>query len=227
MDTCVLDRLAPSILILLASIVSLLVAIIPSVMTSIAGRCLCRPTCASSVQALLCCAGGTPCWTLSRPETTLQLASLSRGEALGCGWDGSLHAACLLLLPGLGVARGIICLFLHALGLLSGCLLGFKHRKPSIVFKELAALGEFSHVGLCSDQAIRVKACNRTEESAFLTSQRESTLTGGEAKPLADALLFSLPSLRMEMQFVVLLDAHSIHSQSSLRLVFATSALYL
>ena len=164
MATCVLDRLVPSILILLASIVSLLVAIIPSVMTSIAGRCLCKSTCASSVQALSCCAGGTPCWTLPRPETTLQLASLSRGEALGCGWDGSPHAACLLLLPGLGIARGIICSLLYALSLLSGCLLGFKYRKPSIVFKELAALGKFSHIGLCSDRAIMSRSRHATAQ---------------------------------------------------------------
>ena len=64
------------------------------------------------------------------------------------GWAmGILCAACLLLLPGLGVAQGTL---LHALRLLSRSLSRCELRQPAIVFKELAALCKLAHVGqLC------------------------------------------------------------------------------
>ena len=88
----------PIQLVLRISIVSLLVAVIPSVVLPLSGRCLCRSTGTISRHRVLACTGYG--WAPSA-HVVQGLHGVQGGQL----WPGAMtfpHAACLLLLPGLG-----------------------------------------------------------------------------------------------------------------------------
>ena len=104
----------------------------------------------------------------------------------------SLCAACLLLLPGLGVAQGSL---LHALRLLSRSLPRGELRQPAIVFKELAALCKLAHVRqLCIHHTSMVYGLENVWRSATASCTESNAATSdiGMRLPLAEA-----PSLRL------------------------------
>lgn len=137
--------------VLLINLISLLIPVIPSVLLSVAGRCLCRPTCPISIHMRLGCTGHSP--RRGPPFVIFIVMVLLVWSPMLWLGRGPLRAACLLLVPGLRRVLSIVSALLHALRLLRCCLSNFKYRQPAIILKELAPFGKVAQVSICDHEA--------------------------------------------------------------------------